>query len=241
MHWVARTAWLTALGFALVGCGSAGTQFALPAPGTFVLGKTTPGEVIATVGQPFQRNTSTTETPDVRRALPPAAIFTPVPTPGQFEHFSYIYIDTSQQAFLTRWTKHSVRPTRFLTCTFWNGRLAAYVGSSSFTQDSTDFTDAKIAQLKRGITTGDQVLALFGKPSGGAIYPIISRRDGVAMIYFNMVDDLGARERTMKFLEIYFDKAGIVRDFRSVSSSTPLIITAAAPTSVPIFIPAGRR
>jgi outer membrane protein assembly factor BamE (lipoprotein component of BamABCDE complex) len=219
-----------------LGACTAGREFALPPSAGFTLGKTTPDQVVALLGEPLQRSSATTATDQADSPEPPKTIFASAPEAGRFDRFIYAFIERS--AF----GNNGIQPIRSFVCTFWDGKLVSYVGSSSFAEDKTDFDDAKVTSLERGKTTGDEVLAMFGKPTGGAIYPIISRPDGAAMIYSYQVNDVSKHERRSKFLEVYIDNSGIVRDFRANSSSAPLpIAPAAAPITVPIFLPAPHR
>jgi hypothetical protein len=224
---------LLAAALLLCAC-SAGKEFALPPSGSLTLGKTTPEQVIAMLGEPLQRSSSATADEKSDMAAPPSQTFAPAREAGRYDRFSYAYIKQGNPHLMDT-------GARLFACTFWNGKLVSYLGSSSFAAEATDFDDAKVDRLARGKTTAADVLAMFGKPTGGAVYPIISRPDGAALIYFYQLDDVSNNERRTKFLEVYFDGAGVVRDFRANSSTTPLPTAPAAPAPVPIILPTGKR
>ena len=226
------------VGVALLTACSTGADFALPTPGSFRLGKTTPAEVIGKLGEPTQRSTSTTPA-SATRAATEVSIFTPAPASGRYENFTYFGGDRmaiNADGVVAELMRHGVRRTRMFSCTFFDGQLISYLGSSSFDADRTDFDDAKVDSLVRGKTTGDEVLKLFGKPSGGAIYPMLSRRDGAALTYFYEEDNVDSG-RHVKLLQIFVDESGIVRDYRSASTTLPNDYAPSAEMPIPIFVP----
>jgi hypothetical protein len=236
----ARVALIGVLALILGACTD-GKEFALPAQGVLVLGQTTPDEIIAGMGQPAQRATTTTaEASDTSPAAD--SVFTPAREAGRYERFAYFNGDKlaiNAQGVYMELFQHAIRRTRSFSCTFWNGKLVQYASSSSFPADKTDFDDSKIASLVRGKSTGDDVLALFGKPTGGAIYPIISRPDGAALVYLFEEENIDERARRVKVLEIFVDQGGIVREFRSNIGTVPFDVSPGAPAA-PIFVPTGR-
>jgi hypothetical protein len=207
-----------------------------------VVGKTTPGEVIAKLGPPTQRTTSVTALPTARTATE-SGVFAAVQASGTYESFTYFAGDAMRvnaDAIMADLLRHGLRRTRTFSCTFYEGKLVAYLGSSSFDPDRTDFDDAKVASLEREKTTGDEVLKLFGEPSGGAIYPVVSRHDGGVLSYFYQEDNI-ASGRHVKLLQVFVDDSGIVRDFRSVNSSLPSTYVPGPAAPMPIFVPSGRK
>src|SRR6185312_2358104 len=169
MSVIARCGFLAAFTLLLAAC-STGADFTLPPPGAFQLGKTTPEEVISAIGKPTQRTTSDTPS-SATVAAPEVSVFTHAPASGRYEHFTYFGGDRMRinaDGLIAELTRHGLRRPRTFSCTYFDGKLVSYAGSSSFPADRTDFDETKIASLVRGKTTGDEVLKLFGKPSGGA-------------------------------------------------------------------------
>jgi hypothetical protein len=82
---------------------------------------------------------------------------------------------------------------------------------------------------------------LFGTPAGELLFPLISTPKGHVALYNYAEDNISKRERATKFLAVYFDEGGIVRDFESTNATNPLPMPApTATTVVPIVIPRGK-
>jgi hypothetical protein len=221
---------------------STGVDFVLPPVGSIQLDHTTPADVIAKLGQPTQRTTSTTASSQPSATAPTANVFMAAPIPGNYEHFSYFGGDEmviNANALVAEVTRHGLRRTRSFNCTFYNGKLISYLGSSSYDPDRTDFDDSKISQLVRGQTTGDDVLKLFGQPTGGAIYPAISSAEGEALYYLYIEDNVDSGAH-VKLLQIFIDKSGVVREYRSLITTLPRGYSPGQ-SSVPVMIPSGRH
>jgi len=230
---------LVALGCAalLAGCG-AGRNFKMPAEDQLKLGVTTPQDAVAMFGQPLSQ-ASQTET-EVEKTTDPQSVFTGVKQPGTYVSYSYIFVDTTEQQWIGRLA--GLRPERFLRLVFFQGRLAGYLSTSSFKDDSTDFADGRVSQIRRDKSTAADVVALMGRPTGGAIFPLISPREGHSMTYYYLEDNLQANTHRTKFLNVYLDASNVVRDIQSSDSTSPLPIapTAGGPVVVPIIVPRGR-
>jgi hypothetical protein len=221
----------------LAGCG-AGRNFKMPAEDQLKLGVTTPQDAVAMFGQPLSQ-ASQTQT-EVAKSSEPETVFTAVPQPGTYVGYSYIFVDTTGQQWVGRLA--GLRPERFLRLVFYDGKLAGYLSTSSFKDDSTDFDNSRVSQIIRDKSTAADVIALMGKPTGGAIFPLISPREGHSLTYYYLEDNLQANTHRTKFLNIYFDAQNIVRDIQSSDSTSPLPIAPAAggPVVVPIIVPHGR-
>lgn len=221
----------------LAGCG-AGRDFNMPAAGTLQLGVTTPEQAMAMLGAPLSQSSATVGT--VANTTPPQSVFVAVPHSGSYQNLNYAYVDTTGQQLVG--SLAGVQPARTLRLEFLDGKLVGYLESSSFQNDSTNFDDTKVAQIVRGQTRQNDVTTLLGKPSGEVMYPIISQPEGHAAIYSYAVQNLTTRERSTKFLAIYFDASGTVRDLESNSATNPMPV--APPTGgtaiVPIIIPRGK-
>ncbi|MBI3854617.1 MAG: hypothetical protein HY293_02875 [Planctomycetes bacterium] len=79
----------------------------------------------------------------------------------------------------------SVIPARAMTYFFLEDRLVAYDFASSYESDHTEFDDSKVPEVRKGETTRDQVVALFGPPKGKCAYPFIAGKgdEGIAYRY----------------------------------------------------------
>jgi hypothetical protein len=222
----------------LAGCG-AGKNFTMPAKGTLQLGATTPEQAIAMLGEPVSKSSSTVASVETATLPPAPSLFTPVKVPGHYDSLVYLYVDTVGQQLVGAFA--GVRPSRTLHLVFLDGKLISYTASSSFDNDSTNFDETKVAQLERGKTTQNDMTNLFGVPSGEAMFPMISAQHGHVAVYNFIQDNVTTREHATKFLAVYIDDSGIVRDFESTTATNPLPMPVATSTTiVPIVIPHGK-
>jgi hypothetical protein len=220
----------------LAGC--VGKNFTMPTDGALKLGVTTPQDAVALLGEPLSKRSETVTS--VEQNLIPTSIFGPARQLGTYDYFSYLFVDTAGQALIGSLSGR--RPSRSMSLTFWNDRLVFYNSSSSFDADATDFDDSRVAQIARGRSRAADVIALLGKPTGGAIFPQIAIPEGRVLIYDYAVDNLSANQRHVKFLAIYLDGSETVRDMHSENTTNPLPAPAAAPAPVfvPIIVPSGK-
>jgi SmpA / OmlA family len=103
--------------------------------------------------------------------------------------------------------------SRFKAFYFFGDKLVGYEFASSWKEDSTNFDSRKVAKIKKGESTKDDVVRLFGKPGGEYIYPIIPNKDEEALNYFyNIIKKSGSFEFRPyhKLLVITFNQEGIV-------------------------------
>ena len=104
---------------------------------------------------------------------------------------------------------------------FFENKLVGYEFASSWKEDSTNFDSGKIAKIKNGESTKEDVVRFFGNPGGKYIYPIIPNKDEEAVNYFyNVIKKSGFFEFKpyRKFLVITFNKEGIVTNVEYVES-----------------------
>jgi outer membrane protein assembly factor BamE (lipoprotein component of BamABCDE complex) len=99
---------------------------------------------------------------------------------------------------------------------FADGVLVGHQYLSSFSDDTTDFDEARVAQITRGRTTAKHVIELFGRPGGEFIHPLAKTQDGRAYVYnysLTQADAASGKLTTrVKTLIVNFDPAGIVSD-----------------------------
>jgi hypothetical protein len=108
-------------------------------------------------------------------------------------------------------------PERALRFYFLDNVLVGYEYSSSFPEDTTDFDETSVGQIRKGETSRERVLELFGKPGGECIYPMISPRDANALVYSfsGLTRRLfvpGSVRNTRKLLIVSIGPNGIVSD-----------------------------
>lgn len=142
---------------ALSGC--AGTDFVRPAEGDLTLGKTTSAQVKAKLGDPRQTGEMTKNE-------------------RQVKVMQYAYAATAGESGYP-----GVTPARSQAYFFYNDVLAGHEFVSSFKSDLTDFDGSKVASIAKGKSKKSEVVALLGRPSGEAIYPIIKGQDDRAIVY----------------------------------------------------------
>jgi hypothetical protein len=213
----------------LAGCG-AGKQFAMPADGSLKLGETTPADAVAIIGEPVSKSSETVTSVESTAGV--VSIFSAIRQLGTYEIYNYGFVDMTGPSISQILPPG---PQRTLRLVFWNGKLVGYTSMSNFKEDSTDFDDTRIAQIQRGKSTEGEARALFGKPAGVVIFPLIALPDGHALVYRYSQDDYDKKERQSKFLSIYVDHTGVVRDMNSNDTVTP--IQRPANTAVPMFFP----
>lgn len=149
------------LSAALVGAlsGCAGTNFVRPDDAALQNGKTTITEARAKFGSPFRESNATKNDEDVKL-------------------LSYAYASTGGTPVET-----GVIPARSLELGFWKDTLVSNVFISSFKDDASVFDESKRTAIVKGKTTRAEVIELFGRPAGYAIYPVIKDRNGQALVY----------------------------------------------------------
>jgi hypothetical protein len=210
-----------AAALAAAGCAMpVGRDFARPGPTTFKPGVTTLDEVKKALGEPrtqlaWSRNTGvfsqSTET-------------TPLPTPwagaavgGTVKRLYYYYSWRLGEA-----VRSGVDPSRSFHAWFWNDKLVAFTGSSSFKADATGFDDAKVAALTPWKSLRGDVIAAFGPPSGLAVYPAVATEDHEVLIYHGFEWDTGRGQYESKSLFVVVDALGLVEDVRFSGSTRPI-------------------
>lgn len=179
----------------ITGCGG-GRDFVKPEPESLTLGKTTPDEILNRFGKPLSITISTMNGVHVKgiiytkaRVVQSHVPFKPEPMITHLRTMSYFFL---------------------------NNTLVYYSFMSSFSEDSTDFDGSKVAKIKKGETTYDEVVRLMGKINGIGIYPYTPDKDGKMLSYSylsNTYDSVGGlSEVDTKMLFVFFNSAGIVTD-----------------------------
>jgi len=177
------------LALLLTGCAG-GRDFVRPGSDSLRLGTTTYQEVLQEFGEPLRIGISIHNGATIKTASYSNAVATPFVGAVPEWETSFHFLDNV---------------------------LVGYEYSSSFAEDSTDFDETKIGQIKMGGTSRERVLELFGKPGGGCIYPMILRKDDTALVYlFSGVTRRlfvpGSVRMTRKMLIVSIGPDGIVTD-----------------------------
>lgn len=73
--------------------------------------------------------------------------------------------------------------SRRMTFLFQENLLVGYEFSSLYQNDSTSFDQSKISEIKKGVTTKEGVIKIFGNNYGKHIYPLISDKTQSALVY----------------------------------------------------------
>jgi len=125
----------------LAACSS-GRNIMAPQPSSLTIGQTTSAEIIQRFGKPFFKGKTNGDGEEIH-------------------HIGYGYSSSLEKAAF-----ESVVPFRGLTFYCIDDILVGYYFTSSFMNDSTYFEPIKVKQVKKGITTRDQVINLFGTSYG---------------------------------------------------------------------------
>ena len=187
---------LLALATAVLLSACAGTDFKRPDAQALVVGKSTAADVTRVMGAPMQVGEALKNEQKIKTAR-------------------YAYATTGGESLYS-----GVVPARAMVFSTFNDVLVGQEFVSSFKIDATEFDEAKVKNLVKGKTTRAEVEALFGKPSGEVIYPIIKKAGEKAYVYgysqargtaFNM-------KFYAKTLVVSFDAQGVVSDVDYSSS-----------------------
>lgn len=178
-----------ALTMSLVGC-SVGRNFVRPDVGSLSLGKTTYHEILQRFGSPRQEGTVAKNDAIMKTA-------------------NYAYSTAGGKPFV-----EGVTPARGLTFYFLDNDLVGYEFISSFAEDHTDFDESKISRIKKGETTKNNVVELFGQPGGVQKYPLIQSKDMGAYVWqYAQVKRSGLSIKAyIKQLKVILGKNDLVAD-----------------------------
>lgn len=199
MKYLGLTA-IAALTVALSGCS---TTFGVPFDGA-ALRQLTPGvstksDLVAKVG-PQVRPEVVTMKKDLAG--------TDLPNPLIVEHTSYYFTDKAAPSI-----SPDVNPSRIGFVDIVDSSVVFSNYSSSFAADSTDFDESKVSQVVKGKSTEQDVIAIFGQPSGRAIYPYAKEPGGSRISYLNISYNKTTNKIRSKAYVVYLDKQRVVSDF----------------------------
>jgi hypothetical protein len=194
MKTISRLVSLLAIAAAMAGC--AGTNFKRPDAGALEVGKSTSTHIAQVMGQPLQTGES------LRNG-------------EKLKVLRYAYAEGAGTGKYP-----GVVPARAMVFITHNDLLVAEEFVSSFSTDATDFDEGKVPSLVKGKTTRNDVIALFGKPTGTAVHPFIKTKGESAALY--TYAQAKGNAFNMKFynksLIVSFDRTGIVTDVEFTST-----------------------
>jgi hypothetical protein len=197
---------LALLALAAASCAT-GRDFARPAADALPLGITTRADILAAYGKPDRQLVRVVSAPEGGSG----AGARDAPTMGALTSLFYTYED--QAPFGS-----GERRQKLLKFDFANDRLFAYSFLSNIPRDSSDFDEVRMTGLANGVTTKDEVRALFGEPSGRAMFPALLPGDERYVYQFV---DAADGEKLLKRLELVFGEDDVLRDFSFVSDLGP--------------------
>lgn len=174
--------------FMLNGCSSQ-KNFVRPSQGMIQLGKSTTADLIQAVGEPKFR----------RKDIPL--------NNEKVESLDYVYGD-SPKFWGVIIHRHTLNYTSF------NDVIIGEEFNSTYEEESTEFKAENIPQIKKGVSTEADVIAIMGKPSGRAIYPLVKDKDSTAIIYtYSYARFAGAfTSFNNSMLFVTLDSKGVVSD-----------------------------
>ena len=177
-----------ALAVALVAAGCAGTNIAKQTDDGFVLGQTTRQDILQRLGTPYREGTATKNG-------------------KQLQTLSYAFGTTTGKP-----VRDGVIPTRGQGFYFVDDKLAGYDFNSSWKEDQTDFNGAKVWEIKKGVSTRDDVVRLIGRPGGRYAYPLIADQTRQADVYLYAESRGGPINVKFyqKHLVVTYDERGVV-------------------------------
>src|SRR5215510_1208061 len=108
--------------------------------------------------------------------------------------------------------RDGVIPTRGQGFYFVDDKLAGYDFNSSWKEDQTDFNGAKVWEIKKGVSTRDDVVRLIGRPGGRYAYPLIADQTRQADVYLYAESRGGPINVKFyqKHLVVTYDERGVV-------------------------------
>jgi hypothetical protein len=216
------------------GCMPVGRDFVRPTMTTFTAGVSSLDDVKKMLGEPtsqvaWSRSEGLFRSPSED---------TPLPTPfrgaavgGTARRLHYYYSFRVGEA-----ARPGVEPSRSLSLWFWNDRLVAFTGSSSFKTDATSFDETKVGAIKPWASLRADVLTAFGEPTGVAVYPAAPLEDHEILIYREFEWDTSQKQYGAKSLFVVLNALGIVEDVRFSGSTRPIPPPAPTGTGAPIQI-----
>ncbi len=223
------------LGAALMaGCMPIGREFARPTTTSLTPGVSSIADVTKAIGEPTNQVAWSRNDNVFRQAPQGASLPTPFPAApvgGTVKRLYYYY-----SFKLGEPVRPGVEPARSFYAWFWNDKLVAFTGTSSFKTDATGFDDTKVDTVKAWKSLRADVIAAFGPPNGIAVYPATSAEDQEVLIYRGFEWDTSRNQYESKSLFVAVNALGIVEDVRFSGATNPIPPPAPTGGGVPIQI-----
>jgi outer membrane protein assembly factor BamE (lipoprotein component of BamABCDE complex) len=180
------TACLT-VALALVVTGCAGSKLSKQSDDALVLGQTSRQEILQRLGSPYREGTVTKNG-------------------KQLKTMTYAFATGGPPA------REGVTPARGQGFYFLDDKLAGYDFTSSWKEDQSNFDGAKVPAIKKGTSTRDDVVRLFGPPRGKYAYPLIADQTRQADVYLYAETRGGPINVKFyqKHLVVTYDERGVV-------------------------------
>jgi len=181
------TACLT-VALALVVTGCAGSKLSKQSDDALVLGQTSRADILQRLGSPYREGTVTKNGKQLKTMT--YAIATTGGTPA----------------------RDGVKPARGQGFYFLDEKLAGYDFTSSWKEDQSNFDGSKVPAIKKGVSTRDDVVRLFGAARGKYAYPLIADHDRQADVYLYAESRGGPTNVKFyqKHLVVTYDERGVV-------------------------------
>jgi outer membrane protein assembly factor BamE (lipoprotein component of BamABCDE complex) len=176
--------------------GCAGTNFKRPEPQSLVVGKSMTADVTQVMGAPLQTGELLKNNEKIKT-------------------LRYAY---AEGAGTGRYP--GVVPARAMVFATFNDLLVGQEFVSSFPDDATDFDETKVSAITKGKSTRADVVALLGKPTGEAVYPLIKNKGetGVVYSYSHAKGSVFDMKFYSKSLIVSLNANNVVTDVEYVSS-----------------------
>jgi len=173
---------------AIVVVGCAGPNFAKQSDDALVLGQTSRQDILQRLGSPYREGTVTKNG-------------------KQLKTLTYNFATTGGIP-----VREGVTPTRGQGFYFLDDKLAGYDFNSSWKEDQTNFDGAKVPEIKKGVSTRDDVQRLVGRPGGKYAYPLIADQNRQADVYLYAETRGGPINVKFyqKHLVVTYDERGVV-------------------------------
>jgi len=219
------------------GCMPVGRDFARPTDATIRPGETSIGDVKKALGEPrteraWSRNQGVLA--GGPNDPPPPTPFTAARVGGTITQLFYYYSWRLGES-----ATPGVDPTRSLNLWFWNDKLVAFRGTSSFRNDGTNFDETRVATIEAWKSLQADVIERFGEPSGVAVYPATAQEDQRVLIYQDFEWDTAKQQIRSKSLFVLVNALGVVEDVKFDGSSRPMPppVPAGGTTPIQIYTP----
>jgi hypothetical protein len=181
------TACLT-VALAIVIAGCVGANFAKQSDDGLVLGQTSRQDILQRLGSPYREGTLTKNG-------------------KQLKTLTYNFATSGGTP-----VREGVTPTRGQGFYFLDDKLAGYDFASSWKEDQSNFDGTKVPEIKKGVSTRDDVIRLIGRPGGRYAYPLIAEPNLEADVYLYAEVRGGpiGPKLYQKHLVVTYDERGIV-------------------------------